>query len=62
MMFSFTSMGGNIDKDINEGGGPFIFRISGQNYHLHGIVLPRDEEIPKLDTCNEISNRYAALR
>ncbi|PWA48215.1 hypothetical protein CTI12_AA493330 [Artemisia annua] len=68
MMFSFTSMGGNVDRDINKGGGPFIFRISGQNYHLHGTVLPRDEEIPKfaqlyiVDTCNEISNRYAALR
>ena len=68
MMFSFTSMGGNVDRDINKGGGPFIFRMSGQNYHLHGTVLPRDEEIPKfaqlyiVDTGNEISNRYAALR
>lgn len=68
MMFSFTSMGGNVDRDINKGGGPFIFRMSGKNYHLHGTVLPRDEEIPKfaklyiVDTCNAISNRYAALR
>lgn len=68
MMFSFTSMGGNVDKDIKKGGGPFIFRMSGQNYHLHGTVLPGDEEIPKfvqlyiVDTRNEISNRYAALR
>ncbi|PWA99370.1 hypothetical protein CTI12_AA009110 [Artemisia annua] len=60
-------MEGNVDKDINKGGGPFIFRMSGQNYHLHGTVLPRDEEIPKfvqlyiVDMCNEISNRYAAL-
>ncbi|PWA56273.1 hypothetical protein CTI12_AA418120 [Artemisia annua] len=60
-------MGGNVDKNINKGGGPFIFRMSGQNYHLHGTVLPRDEEIPKfaqlyiVDTGNEISNRYAAL-
>ncbi|PWA56685.1 hypothetical protein CTI12_AA416340 [Artemisia annua] len=60
-------MGGNVDRDINKGGGPFIFRMSGQNYHLHGTVLPRDEEIPKfaqlyiVDTGNEISNRYVAL-
>ncbi|PWA57687.1 hypothetical protein CTI12_AA406940 [Artemisia annua] len=67
MMFSFTSMGGNVDKNINKGGPPFIFRMSGQNYHLYGTVLPRDEEIPKfaqlyiVDTGNEISNRYSAL-
>ncbi|PWA95896.1 hypothetical protein CTI12_AA045390 [Artemisia annua] len=48
MMFSFTSMGGNVGKNINKGGGPFIFRMSGQNYHLHGTI-------------KEILNSYNAL-
>ncbi|XP_035835299.1 uncharacterized protein LOC110888420 [Helianthus annuus] len=62
-MFSFTSMGGKIDKSINKGRGPNIFRISGQNCHLMGSLLPQDGSKPKFsqlyiyDTDNEISNR-----
>ncbi|XP_035843997.1 uncharacterized protein LOC110931558 [Helianthus annuus] len=62
-MFSFTSMGGRIDKSINRGNALYIFRLSGQNYHNIGNMLPNDGDAPKFsqlyiyDTDNEIFNR-----
>ncbi|MFS8003020.1 putative helitron helicase-like domain-containing protein [Helianthus anomalus] len=62
-MFSFTSMGGRIDKSINRGNAPYIFRLSGQNYHNISSLLPDDGDEPKFsqlyihDTDNEIFNR-----
>lgn len=62
-MFSFTSMGGKIDSSINKGKGPYTFRLSGENYHCMGSLLPMDGSKPKFsqlyiyDTENEISNR-----
>ncbi|KAL8456837.1 hypothetical protein ACS0TY_034902 [Phlomoides rotata] len=47
MMFSFTSMGGKIDKSINKGGGPFVFKLNDVNYHQIGK--------------NEVPNRINAL-
>lgn len=41
-IFSFTSMGGNVDKTINDGRGPYVFRINGQNHHKIGSLLPID--------------------
>lgn len=26
-IFSFTSFGGNVDHSLNNGGGPFVFRV-----------------------------------
>jgi hypothetical protein len=41
--FAFTSFGGKIDHDINQGGrGPYIFRVNGEVYHQHGSLLPDD--------------------
>ncbi|KAK9051315.1 hypothetical protein SSX86_027942 [Deinandra increscens subsp. villosa] len=66
-MFSFTSMGGKIDKKINKGRGPFTFRLSGENYHRIGTLLPQQGETPKFsqlyiyDTENELSNRQSIL-
>nr|KAJ0201995.1 hypothetical protein LSAT_V11C600327630 [Lactuca sativa] len=62
-MFSFTSMGGKIDSSINRGNAPYIFRLSGQNYHSIGSLLPEQGLKPKFsqlyiyDTDNEIANR-----
>ena len=30
MMFAFTSMGEKIDKTLNMGRGPYVFRVRGQ--------------------------------
>ncbi|XP_038681981.1 uncharacterized protein LOC119982582 isoform X2 [Tripterygium wilfordii] len=39
-MFAFTSFGGKIDRDINDGQAPYTFRINGQNHHLIGSLVP----------------------
>ncbi|RCV06619.1 hypothetical protein SETIT_1G177200v2 [Setaria italica] len=66
-LFSFTSTGGNIDKSINQGDGPYAFRVSGQIHHRIGSLLPQPNNIPKFvelyifDTQNEINNRLQAI-
>nr|ABD65060.1 hypothetical protein 27.t00039 [Brassica oleracea] len=66
MMFSFTSLGGKIDHSINNGRGPFVFRMSGENYHRIGDIVPEPRQAPKfsqlyiIDTLNEIKNRLDA--
>ncbi|CAH1414995.1 unnamed protein product [Lactuca virosa] len=66
-MFSFTSMGGKVDSSINRGNAPYIFRLSGQNYHSMGSLLPTPGSRPKFcqlyiyDTENEISNRSTSF-
>ncbi|XP_052619576.1 uncharacterized protein LOC111881827 [Lactuca sativa] len=66
-MFSFTSMGGKVDSSINTGNAPYIFRLSGKNYHSMGSLLPTGGSRPKFyqlyiyDTENEISNRSTSI-
>ena len=60
-------MGGNIDKNINQGEGPYVFRVNGQIHHRIGALLPKPNQIPKFaelyifDTKNDIQNRIRAL-
>lgn len=67
-MFCFTSMGGKIEYSINQGGSPPIFKLSGQNYHQIGSLLPNEGQTPKFaqmyifDTHNEINNRIRSVR
>ncbi|KAL7592216.1 hypothetical protein Lser_V15G33892 [Lactuca serriola] len=66
-MFSFTSMGGKVDSSINTGNTSYIFRLSGQNYHSMGSLLPTGGSRSKFcqlyiyDTENEISNRSTSI-
>ncbi|KAH9620971.1 hypothetical protein KSS87_023892 [Heliosperma pusillum] len=66
-MFSFTSMGGKIDHSINQGRGPYTFRMGGQNVHRIGSLLPSPQTTPKFcqlyiyDTEEEIRNRKNAI-
>nr|GEW37195.1 hypothetical protein [Tanacetum cinerariifolium] len=39
-MFSFTSTGGKINREINNGHGPYIFHLNGHNHHRIGTLLP----------------------
>ncbi|XP_019150201.1 PREDICTED: uncharacterized protein LOC109147018 [Ipomoea nil] len=61
-------MGGKIDKSVNNGSAPPIFKIHGQNFHRIGSLLPPDGSQPKFaqlyihDTQNEIQNRIASVR
>lgn len=66
-LFAFTSMGANIDRSLNDGRGPPVFKISGQIHHRIGSLLPPDGSPPKFiqlyvyDTSNEVANRIQAL-
>lgn len=66
-MFAFTSMGGRVDRSINRSKGPYVFRMSGQNYHHIGSLLPESGKKPQFaqlyiyDTKNEIHNRMNSL-
>ncbi|KAH0682869.1 hypothetical protein KY289_020621 [Solanum tuberosum] len=66
-MFSFTSMGGKIDASVNQTKGPRTFRLSGQNYHKIGSLLPNEGSTPKFaqlyiyDTENEVTNRMNVI-
>ncbi|XP_021979942.1 uncharacterized protein LOC110876070 [Helianthus annuus] len=64
-MFAFTSMGGKVDSTVNRGNAPFCYRISGENYHSIGSLMPNNGAQPKFcqlyiyDTENELANRQA---
>ncbi|XP_042027246.1 uncharacterized protein LOC121774434 [Salvia splendens] len=61
-------MGGKDDNSVNIGGGPPVFRLHGQNYHLIDSLLPLDGCEPKFaqlyvyDTDNEINYRITSVR
>lgn len=67
-MFCFTSMGGKIDRSLNNGTAPPIFRINGHNFHQIGSLLPSNGLQPKFaqlyihDTQHEIENRINFVR
>ena len=61
IVFSFTSLGGKVDRSVQKGIGPQMFQLQGENYHLMGSLKPPEGE-PKfgqlyiVDTENEIVN------
>jgi len=56
-------MGVNVIDSINDGRGPYVFKISGQLCHRIGALLPKEGKRPEyaqlyiFDTQNEIKNR-----
>ena len=64
-MFQFSSIGGKIDNSVNNTRGPYVFKISGQNHHRIGSLLPtrgqnlKFAQIYIYDIENECSNRMA---
>ncbi|KAL3615769.1 hypothetical protein CASFOL_040063 [Castilleja foliolosa] len=62
-MFSMTSLGVQIDDAVNDGRGPYVFKVSGQICHWIGSLCPPDSQRPRFfqmyiyDTINEVSNR-----
>ncbi|KAL7598611.1 hypothetical protein Lser_V15G26561 [Lactuca serriola] len=62
-MFSMTSFGANVDKDVNDGHGPYVCKISGQISHkIRSLCLdptkgPRFLQLYLFDTKNEVQNR-----
>jgi len=62
MLFSFTSIGGKVDRSVKKGRGPSMFALQGENYHLIGALKPKPGEYAKfqqlyfMDTDNEVDN------
>ncbi|KAI7725389.1 hypothetical protein M8C21_007210, partial [Ambrosia artemisiifolia] len=62
-MFSMTSFGAEIDETVNDGRGPYVFKISGQISHWIGSLCPPSNEKPRFlqlyiyDNENEVANR-----
>ncbi|KAL3637375.1 hypothetical protein CASFOL_018543 [Castilleja foliolosa] len=62
-MFSMTSFGARIDEAVNDGRGPYVFKVSGQVSHWIGSICPPPNEGPRFlqlyiyDTDNEVPNR-----
>ncbi|OMP08446.1 hypothetical protein COLO4_06468 [Corchorus olitorius] len=66
-LFQFTSLGGEIDNSVNNGSGPYIFRLNNRTYHKIDPLLPPDGSRPRFaqlyiyDCANEVSNRVNAV-
>jgi len=43
---AFTSVGKELDNAINNGGGPYCFRLHGEVIHQAGSLLPREDLTP----------------
>jgi len=62
-MFAMTSMGAKVIDSINDGHGPYVFKISGQICHRVGSLIPSEGRRPEyaqlyiFDTDHEVSNR-----
>nr|GFA11289.1 DNA helicase [Tanacetum cinerariifolium] len=60
-----TSLGANVNNSINNGKGPYVFRVSRQIYHWIGSMCPEEGPDPWFlqlyiyDTTNEVKNRMA---
>lgn len=46
-MFAFTSLGATIDRLINTGNAPYVFKINGVVHHRIGSLLPSSGSPPK---------------
>ncbi|CAN6968699.1 unnamed protein product, partial [Brassica oleracea var. botrytis] len=67
MVFSFTSLGGKVQRTLKKGKGPDMFQLQGENYHLIGNLTPPEGSEAKfgqlyiVDTENEVENRAKCL-
>jgi hypothetical protein len=66
-LFAFTSMGATIDRSVNNGRGPNVFKICGAVCHRIGALLPEGTKTPKYAELyiyhggDEVENRIQAL-
>ncbi|GJX56922.1 DNA helicase [Tanacetum coccineum] len=58
-----TSFGAHVDELINNGRGPYVFKVSSQIYHLIGAMCPSSGDAPRFmqlyiyGTEHEVANR-----
>ncbi|PWA90990.1 helitron helicase-like domain-containing protein [Artemisia annua] len=64
-MFAMTPLGATVDESINNGRGPYVFKVSGQIYHWIGGLCPPPGKDPRFlqlyiyDTQHEVENRLS---
>lgn len=64
-LFAMTSFGAKVDNTVNDGFGPYTFKISGQVSHWIGTMCPDPNTAPRFlqlyiyDPANEVSNRLS---
>ncbi|KAK1361035.1 hypothetical protein POM88_045509 [Heracleum sosnowskyi] len=46
-IFALCSFGGRVDESINNGSGPYVFRLNDHVYHSMGSLVPPDGRTPK---------------
>ena len=62
-----TSIGGKMDNRVNDGRGPYIFRLNGQTHRRIGTLFPNNGKDPQFaqlyfyDTKNEVQHRMDAF-
>lgn len=62
-MFSFTSLGADIDNSVNVGTAPYVFKMHGTVYHRIGSLMPQEDGVPKfsqlyiIDSADELRYR-----
>ncbi|XP_074327640.1 uncharacterized protein LOC141665556 [Apium graveolens] len=47
IIFALCSFGGSVDESINNGSGPYVFRVNDHVYHSNGSLVPPDGRTPK---------------
>ena len=53
-LFAFTSMGATVDRSVNDGRGPNIYKISGAVCHRAGSLLPKKGNLLSMLNCTSI--------
>ena len=68
MIFSFTSLGGKVERSFRKGKVPPMLVLQGENHHLLDSLTPNNDSQAKFgelyiaDTENEVENRVNCLR
>ena len=42
MALTFTSLSANFDWSLLDGSGPYILKLYGELYHIHGALIPNE--------------------
>lgn len=67
-MFSMTSFGATVDDELNDGRGPYVFKVSGQISHRIGSLCPDAVKGPRFlqlylfDTTNKVQNTLKSFK
>ncbi|KIK75373.1 hypothetical protein PAXRUDRAFT_88495, partial [Paxillus rubicundulus Ve08.2h10] len=45
-VLAMMSVGGQVDNSVNNGHGPYVYKIHGEVYHRMGSLLPAGDDAP----------------